>query len=187
MGHLDYMEAFPAVALPSAPAHPPCWGPAVGAGIFVVERGVAGHTDVCGRRPHLSERRDAERNAQVPAAVGTWSYSDPVSTPPRRRRSRRRALLGADGAGGWSQRRRSAPAARQASSSAAGRATRRAPSRCRSAYVPGSGSRGCPRIRSAITLRCTSLVPPAMVRQRVERKPSSQRCARPACTAASAP
>ena len=55
------------------------------------------------------------------------------------------------------------------------------------AYVPGSGSRGCPRIRSAMTLRCTSLVPPAMVRQRVERKPSSQRCARPACTAASAP
>ncbi len=38
-------------------------------------------------------------------------------------------------------------------------------------YCPGSGSRGRPRMRSAMTLRWTSLVPPAMVRQRVARKP----------------
>ena len=51
----------------------------------------------------------------------------------------------------------------------------------------GSGSRGRPRRRSAITLRWISLVPPAIVRQRLARKPNVHWAAAPTVVAPSGP
>src|SRR5206468_8860409 len=49
------------------------------------------------------------------------------------------------------------------------------------------GSFGRPSSRSAMTLRCTSLVPPAMVRQRFARNPPSHDAASPSTALDAAP